>query len=334
MELIETSQSMEVVVSSAIQELQSVLRTLLPRAAAGRRALGTGLVLLSTLAIAVVPSFAKLAYSGNSNTLTVLTARCIFTLVLTWLMMALCRQPLRIARTAILISLLTGVCYAVMLCGFIGAVAFIPVNTVILIYFIHPVLIGLLSAKLGDELLTPSMPLSLVAAFLGLALAVGGSVNELNLTGVALAFLAMATCIFVIIGSGRAAKTAGGLAVVFYMMLSATGTLAVLLTCFGDVALPATTTGWLGFAGVAVGSTVGTLAFFSAIPMIGTVRATMISNVEPLLGILSAVILLGEKISPLQVTGVAAVLASIVAMECSAHGRRRAAQQISRSNLE
>jgi drug/metabolite transporter (DMT)-like permease len=309
--------------TAATPELQSGPRIWWLPSADGRRAAGTGLVLLSTFSIAMVPSFAKLAYAGGSNTLTVLTARGIFTVVLTWLVLVLCRQRLRIARTAILTSLLTGACYAVMLYGFLGAVAFIPVNTVILIYFIHPVLIGLFSACLGEQPLTASMLVALVTAFVGLSLAVGASFDHLNLTGVAHAFLATITCVLVIIGSGWATKSAGGLAVVFYMMLSATSTLAVLFACFGDLALPATSTGWLGFSGVAVGSTVGTLAFFCAIPMIGTVRATMISNVEPLLGILSAVILLGEKISPLQMSGIAAVLTSIVAMECSAHGRKR-----------
>ena len=82
-------------------------------------------------------------------------------------------------------------------------------------------------------------------------------------------------------------------------MLSAAITLVIAFTLCGDLELPATATGWLGFSGVALGSTVGTLAFFCAIPMIGAVRATMISNVEPLLGIVFAVVLLGEKLSGL-----------------------------------
>jgi drug/metabolite transporter (DMT)-like permease len=49
--------------------------------------------------------------------------------------------------------------------------------------------------------------------------------------------------------------------------------------------------------------------------MIGAVRATMISNVEPLLGIGFAVVLLAEELSGLQMAGIATVLASIVAME-------------------
>jgi drug/metabolite transporter (DMT)-like permease len=41
----------------------------------------------------------------------------------------------------------------------------------------------------------------------------------------------------------------------------------------------------------------------------------MISNVEPLLGIIFAVLILGEHVSVLQGIGIAVVLAAIVAME-------------------
>ena len=280
-----------------------------------RQLLGTALVILSTISIAIVPSFAKLAYNGGSNTLTVITARSILTVVVTWLVIISLQQTVRIDRKPLLISLGTGVCYAIMLYGFLGAVAFIPINTVILIFFIHPILVGLLAARLGDETMSKKMVVALVVAFAGLGLAVGFSFDSLNLRGIGLAALAMITCVFVIIGNGRAVQQAGGLVVVFYMMLSAAITLALLFLFFGTIELPTTASGWLGFTGVAIGSTIGTLAFFCAVPMIGTVRSTMISNLEPLLGIVLAVLILGEKISMLQIGGVAMVLASIVALE-------------------
>src|SRR5689334_13651282 len=98
--------------------------------------LGVSMVIVSTVAIAIVPTFARLAYDGGSNTLSVITARSLVTVGLTWLAMAPFGQSIRIRSTPLLISLGTGVCYAVMLYGFLGAVAFIPVNTVVVIYFV------------------------------------------------------------------------------------------------------------------------------------------------------------------------------------------------------
>jgi drug/metabolite transporter (DMT)-like permease len=88
------------------------------------------------------------------------------------------------------------------------------------------------------------------------------------------------------------------------MMLSASLTLVALFALFGSLAMPHAMVGWLGFGGYALFSTIGTLAYFCAIPMIGTVRATMISNVEPLIGILLAVAILGEWLSIAQGAGV------------------------------
>jgi drug/metabolite transporter (DMT)-like permease len=279
------------------------------------QAIGAAMVVGSTIAIAVVPSFAKLAYDGGSNTLTVITARSILTVLLTWLVMVSLGQSTRINRKPLLISLATGVFYAVMLCGFLGAVAFIPVNMVILVYFIHPLLVGLAAAWLGDEAISGKVVAALFLAFGGLCLAVGASFGNMNLEGIALAALATIACVFVIIGNGRAVREAGGLAVVFYMMLSAAITLALLFPIFGALALPRTAAGWIGFGGVAMGSTIGTLAFFCAVPFIGAVRATLISNIEPLLGIIFAVVILGEHISPLQGAGIAVVLLSVASIE-------------------
>lgn len=280
-----------------------------------RAILGAGLVVLSTFAIAIVPTLAKLSYDAGSNTLTVITARSILSVALTALVMLLLRQSARIPFGARLMCWGTGLCYAAMLYGFLGAVEFIPVNTVILIFFLHPILVGLLAARLGDRSVTGRMLAALAAAFVGLGLAVGFSFDMLNAAGLALAALSTVTGAVVIIGNGYAAKQAGGLAVVFHMMLSASLALAALFTLFGSFALPHTTTGWLGFGGVALCSTIGTLAFFCAVPMIGTVRATMISNVEPLIGILFAVVILGERLSMAQGAGIALVLVSIAAME-------------------
>ncbi len=279
------------------------------------QAVGAALVLASTISIAIVPTFAKFAYDGGSNTLTVITARSLLTVALAWLLMILLRQSVRIGRKPLLTALATGVVYAVMLYGFLGAVAYIPVNTVILIFFFHPVLVGLAAVWLGDEPMSYRVIGALVVACVGLGLAIGFSFDRLNPTGLGLAFLSAVTCVFVIIGNARAMKQASSLAVVFWMMVSASVTLVVLFPALGAIALPHGFSGWLGFAGVAVGYTIGTLAFFVALPILGAVRATMISNVEPLLGIIFAVLILGERISLVQGAGIALVLAAIAAVE-------------------
>ena len=114
------------------------------------RRMGAAMVVFSTIAIAVVPSFAKLAYEGGNNTLSVITGRSIFSILSSrsYSFLAL-RQPLAIARKPLIISLMTGVVYAVMLYGYLGAVNYLAVSLVILIYFIHPLLVGFIVMAVG-----------------------------------------------------------------------------------------------------------------------------------------------------------------------------------------
>jgi drug/metabolite transporter (DMT)-like permease len=207
------------------------------------------------------------------------------------------------------------VLYAVHLYGLLGAVHYLPVNMVILIFYLHPLMVGVVAVLAGREAKLWKCLGALAAALVGLGLAVGFSFSALNLVGVALTLMAAVIGAIVIIGGSHAMRTSDSLAVTCYMMLSA----AVALTMFGfvqgTVQWPVTLSGWAGFGGVAVAYTIGTITFFAAIPLLGAMRAAMISNLEPVLGILFAMAVLGEAVSPLQGVGIVMVIASIFAME-------------------
>jgi drug/metabolite transporter (DMT)-like permease len=59
------------------------------------------------------------------------------------------------------------------------------------------------------------------------------------------------------------------------------------------------------------------VAFFAAFRHISPVRATMIGNIEPLLGVLVAVAVLGERLAGWQWLGVGVVVAGLVLFEKS-----------------
>lgn len=276
---------------------------------------GIALVIFSTLCIAIVPAFAKLAYDGGSNTFSIITGRGIVSVLMAFPLLLLLRQPIRIGRQPLAICAANGFVYAVMLYCYIGAVQYLAVNLVILIYFIHPLMVGFIVAGLGYQKLTRWAYLALTGALVGLGLAIGFAGDGLNLSGVGLAVTAMVTAAFTIIANGRAMQYTSGLTVVFYMLASAAATLLILFPFFGTVALPTTGTGWLGFLGVAVGATTGTIAFYCGMAWIGAVRAAMISNLEPVLGVAFAMIIVGESLTLLQAAGIALVLASIISME-------------------
>jgi drug/metabolite transporter (DMT)-like permease len=280
-----------------------------------RQALGIGLVVLSTIAIAIVPSLAKLAYEGGSNTLSVITGRSVFSVFITLLLLLVLRQPIAIPRRPLRIALCTGAGYAAILYGYLGAVNYLPVNQVILIYFIHPLLVGFIAMYGGQERLALVSAGPLAAALVGLWLALGSSFEDLDVLGIGLSVIAMVVTAIVILANARAMAEAPAISVGFLMMLSAAVVLALLFAMIGDLAFPKTTLGWTGFIGVALAATTGTLTFLCGMAQIGATRATMITNLEPILGVIFALGLLGEHVSVHQGIGIAIVIAAVFANE-------------------
>jgi drug/metabolite transporter (DMT)-like permease len=68
----------------------------------------------------------------------------------------------------------------------------------------------------------------------------------------------------------------------------------------------------------------GLVLFFAAIPTIDVARASLIAIVEPLLGILLAMVLFGESLDLLQWLGVAIVLAGLALLELPPDAIRKA----------
>ena len=79
----------------------------------------------------------------------------------------------------------------------------------------------------------------------------------------------------------------------------------------GGVALPATEVGWLGFAGAALCYVVAVMTQFAALSRADPTRAALIYNLEPLVSIGLAALLLGERLSGQQLLGAGLVLAAL-----------------------
>jgi hypothetical protein len=62
----------------------------------GLQAAGAALIVISTtVAIAIVPTFAKFAFDGGSNKLTIITGRSILSILITFLLILALRRSLR-----------------------------------------------------------------------------------------------------------------------------------------------------------------------------------------------------------------------------------------------
>jgi drug/metabolite transporter (DMT)-like permease len=283
---------------------------------------GIVLVLVSTIAFAIGPTAVKLAFENGSNTLTVVTLRGFIGAGLMALLIALTRQRFAIDRRAWRWCLWGGAFYAVMVYALMGSLATIPVNVAVLIFFAHPIVIAVIAHWRGGDRLTPAKLLLAGVALAGLGLVLGPGFEALDPTGIALAALAALTISGMILCCARAHAFATSTQVNFWLTaLTGVAFLAV-ITAADDWAWPTNRVGWFGVAGAGLGIGVGFLTFFAAMRHLSPVRATMLSNVEPLLSILFAAAILGERLEPLRWLGVVVVIGALVLFEAA--GRPRA----------
>jgi drug/metabolite transporter (DMT)-like permease len=91
---------------------------------------------------------------------------------------------------------------------------------------------------------------------------------------------------------------------------------AILLIAFcaqqGDVALPNTTTGWIGFVAAMLFYAFAMIAFFIAVSMIGPARTSLLSYAEPIVSAGLGVAVLGEVLTLTQIGGIILMVGALV----------------------
>jgi len=275
--------------------------------------MGVALLALSASSYGFIPIFARFAYDAGSSPIALLAYR--YAIVASVLLAAqwLRGRPLGLPPGRRLVGIATGLLFPVIAYGYLAAVARIPVNLAVLLFFTYPPLVALV-AWLRGEHLGMRRAAAIVAAFLGTALALGVEINTLDPIGVSLALMGSLAYAFMILYCGRAmAGIDAGTLNLHVMTTCALVSLPIALAT-GQLKLPATNLGIFGVAGVVVTYFVGVVAFFAALKRIGPVRTALLSQLEPVVSIFAAVLILREQVSTLQGLGIALLMAALYAL--------------------
>ena len=220
----------------------------------GATPIGIALVLFGSASMAIVPTLAKLALVDGASLMTVITVRGLIGAAIMAAMVGLTGQGFRARRGILLICLLSGICYTAMSYGFIGAVAFIPVSLMLLIFFIHPIIVAVVHHYRGETTLSFVKILLIVVVFVGLAFALGPDLSSLNPFGIALAFLAAVSVTGMIFLNARAQKEASSTLITFYMTMVTVVVFGLVTGVTGDWTWPNSPVGWAGLLGTGLGA--------------------------------------------------------------------------------
>lgn len=285
--------------------------TPLPRDFSATVRLGLALAALSSAGYGLMISATRLAYDAGSNPATVIFLRAAVPALMLAVVLLIWRRGFVLAPGAL--RPIAGVALGQLGCtiGYLGAVAYIPVSLAALIFYAYPVLVAGLLALTGHSRVGWTAGLAFVAAFAGLALALAPSFSVLDPLGLALALGAAFSGVLLVLAADRLPASQGMLPLGLCMNLFAVALVGPFAFATGAFTLPATALGWGALAFVCLSYLAAFFGMIGAVRFAGPLRAALVFNLEPVIAIASAVLLLGETLSGIQVLGVGLVFAAL-----------------------
>lgn len=278
-----------------------------------REVLGTVLILGVGVCFALSNTLAGLAYTGGSDPLTVSTMRYFLPAFILAASLRYSGNPILLSRRDGIAACALGFVTVVYSWALLAAIEAMPVALAVLIFFLFPLITSFMVAVFGWERLRLPTVAAAVVAFLGLALSLGVGIRALEPLGIIFAAVSALGLAVVSVVSSRVIRTGDARRVTLYIASTAALTFLAITLVRGEFALPNTEAAWWGFVLNNFTFAAAIIGYFACIRLIGPVKTTLYSYIEPLAAMAAAFVLLDQSMQPAQLIGMLIVIAALVA---------------------
>ena len=208
-------------------------------------------------------------------------------------------------------------------------IAFIRIGIALslLIFYVYPALVALASVIWFGERLDRLRWAALAISMTGVVLVVAGAgdLGSLDLLGIGLAVAAALAQMFYALaahhgfravpGAQAAATTMGGAALIYLVIFAVLGRLPEIGQPLASLAAL-----WPVLVAGVIGAGLATVCFIAGIRLLGAPRATILSTLEPVVGVGLAAILFGTVPTPLQLIGGALIITAGIVLQLRPSG--------------
>ncbi len=284
------------------------------RSANRTRLIGFAMVALAAAAFSLSVIMARLSYDSGTDAATVILFRFVVGVLVLGVLIAATRHSFAMPRRKILGGMTLGVLFTVSTLCYFASFQRIPVSLAVLIFYTFPILVGVGARFTEGTRLTAARFVALLLAFIGIAIALRVDFADHDPTGLMLAVVPAVMIGAITLFAGRILDGADLTLITFYMMTAGLALMCLAVAGGVDINLPATAAGWVPFGSMPVFFIVGNLAFFAAFRYARSVDIAMMMNLEPITTIAFAIVLVGDRLSPVQFGGAALVIGAIFLM--------------------
>ncbi len=274
------------------------------------RLTGILLIIISAASFGTLAIFGRFAYAEGMDTFTVLFLRFGLSASFMVLMLILRKEPFPRGRVLAQLIGMGGLGYGLQSFLYMTAIKYASAGLVALLLYLYPFFVAILSMIFLNEKPTRVKAIALLLALVGAALTVGPVSGQL--IGALMAITAaLVYSIYIIVGSNvmRHVSAFQSSTVIF----ASAGAVYGALTFANGANFPQTSSGWLVILGIVLLSTViPVVTFLAGLERVGPTNAAMLSTIEPIVTVLLATWLFGDKLLPIVLVGGFLILIAVV----------------------
>ncbi len=197
--------------------------------------------------------------------------------------------------------------------GLLTSVIFIEVSLTILIFCLYPIYVLLYSIIIDKEKILLTVKILFFITFLGIVMVLGPSFKVINIVGILLAIVAsLGATSMIIINQKMSLKNISPIPINIFINIFNTIFFFIILKIFFSLSFNFSINIYLLILIPSICYSFALLSQLIAIPKIGQSYTALFLYLEPVVGVLGAVILLKENLETYQITGAFIVIVSLL----------------------
>lgn len=277
-----------------------------------KRLSGILFTIISAIGFGTLAIFGRFLYAAGLDTLTLLFLRFTFSASILTVILILRREPLPRGRVLAQLIGMGALGYAGQSFTYLSGIKYASAGLVALLLYLYPMIVFILSATFLKEKVTWVKVAALIVALIGTALTVGPAGGEFLGVFFAIAS-ALIYSVYIIVGANvmKQVSAIQSSLVIFTSAALVYGT----LTAINGAHFPVDASGWWSLAGIVTLATViPVVTFLAGIERIGPTNASLLSTLEPVVTVLLAAWLFGERLETITLVGGALILVAVVVL--------------------
>ncbi|MBT3262763.1 MAG: DMT family transporter [Acidiferrobacteraceae bacterium] len=280
---------------------------------------GSIAALASAITFALNVVFSRVAYDYGANLHALNLVRTVTFLCCLAAVVFMTGSRVKMPTTEMLRCLFLGVLLCAEMYLLLASILFIPVALAILVFYAYPLMIALWACGTRKSRFSVMMFAAMVLAFCGLVIALTGddllSVGWQGRVGIGLAAFAAVCLATLLVLSEKVLEKQNINVMMFYMLLSATGTVLVISVAVFELHWPESSKGWLALTGSAGFYVAATFLLFRAVDLVGSLQTAIIDNTSPIWAMILGFIVLGQWLNVRQVTGAVITVVAVMLLQ-------------------